>query len=293
MVGDDYCIDFAGASMPRDSADPACETGGDCFVSLGLDAVTYATRDAASGGTDAPDNLTSAQLAKIYECKDTNWKQVGGPNAQIEAYLPYTGDGTRDYFLVALGGGQEAITPGSCVSDLATPSNPGGTLASNEGINPALDSPEAIAPYSVAAYIAQGYHSAACTKADCAEVGPTTLPCKPTGSENRFSCAENGVLGLNEINGIAPAKPWPLPAPPASPVINTKFPRPFQYVVSDVVRYDGDTADRIPPGLEPMFAAKTASSPGFACTSAKARKDIEDYGFLPSFPRLGACGDVG
>src|ERR1700722_17249004 len=85
-----YCIDYARTASPRSSSDPACSTGGICYVSLAGDAEDWAVRDKASGGSDAPATLTSAQLVKIFECKDTNWKQVGGTSAPIEAYLPQT-----------------------------------------------------------------------------------------------------------------------------------------------------------------------------------------------------------
>jgi ABC-type phosphate transport system substrate-binding protein len=299
-----YCIDFARASRPRTSTDLACAPGGICFVTLAGDAVTWASRSAASGGTDAPANLTPAQLVKIYECEVTNWDQVGGQNAPIEAFLPQTGSGTRTFFLTALGGGTTPITPGSCVSDGATTGDPGGTIEENEGINPLLDSPEAIFIYSVGGYIAQAYRSAACVNAGCGPAlsGP---PCSPAGAENEFGCNVTGVLTINKINNTSPATPWPLPAPPAPPAINKnvkiskKFDPLFQRLLYDVVRYDPDTADHIPgpeagaPGgvnLEQFFASRSAGTsdsgaPGFVCGSTGTR-DIEDYGFVAE----PACG---
>jgi ABC-type phosphate transport system substrate-binding protein len=291
---DHYCIDFARSSRGRDSSDPPCATGGICFVPLAGDAVTWADRDTASGGTDAPTNLTTAQLTGIYNCSITNWDQVGGKNATIEPFLPQTGSGTRQFFLAAIG----VTAPGPCVSD------DGNTLEENEGINPVLDSPEAIYIYSVGDYIAQAYRSAPCTKADCGEVSPTSPPCAPAGSENEFGCNETGVLTINKINGSNPAKPWPLPAPPTPPAINksvkinASFDKLFQRTLYDVVRYDPNTADHIPgaeagaPGginLEKFFAADpagpfTASSPGYVCGAGRAVDGA--YGFLAS----PACG---
>jgi ABC-type phosphate transport system substrate-binding protein len=290
-----YCIDFARSSRARLSTDPPCATGGICFVALAEDAVTWADRDKASGGTDAPASLTTAQLTEIYTCKVTNWKQVGGKSATIEPFLPQTSSGTRAFFLAAI----DVTTPGACVSDVNN------TLEENEGINPVLDSPEAIFIYSVGDYIAQAYRSAPCTNAGCGEVSPTTPPCAPAGSENKFGCDETGVLTINEINGTNPATPWPLPKPPTPPAvnkgvkINAKFDNAFLRTLYDVVRYDPNTTDHIPgaeagaPGginLEKFFGAASAgkfadSSPGYACGAAGQTADGA-YGFLAS----PACG---
>jgi ABC-type phosphate transport system substrate-binding protein len=286
-----YCIDYARSSSPRSSSDPACDaSGGICFVSLAGDAVTWAVRDAASGGTDAPASLTPAQLKAIYECTDTNWKQVGGKSAPIKAYLPQTSSGTRSFFLLALGGGTTPITPGSCVSDLPTEADPDGTLEENEGINKVYDSAEAIGIYSVGLYADQAYHSAKCTKADCGEVSATKFPCSPTGTQNMFGCDETGYLGLGEISGVAPLT--------SGHTINTKFPILFQRSLYDVVRYDPHTADHIPGGesgspgsinLEQIFSASSAKVPGYICKDEASV--ITDYGFLPTW-KLSTCGVV-
>lgn len=276
----DYCIDYARSARGAESSDPPCGPGGVCFLPLAADAVTYATRDAASGGSNAPASLTAAQLARIYRCKVTNWNQVGGPNAPVRAFLPQTSSQTRAFFLTALGGGKTPITPGACVR------NAGGTLLENEGVNPVLDDPNAVFPYSVSAYIAQVYHSAACASASC-----TGSPaCTPASGQNLFGCDQHGVLGLNEINGTAPAAPWPLPAPPAQPTITGTFTPLFRHTVYDVVRYDPGTADHMPSYLEPFFAAQGASRPGWICSASQAAADISDYGFrlLPACTGTGA-----
>src|SRR6516165_11397222 len=144
----DFCIDYAGSSRGPAAGDPPCATGGICFVPIAGDAVTWATRDAASGGTDAPASLTLAQLKNIYLCKITNWAKVGGRSAPIEPFLPQTSSGTRAFWLTALGGGTTPISPGTCVSD------ENNTLQDNQGTSPVLNSAEAIVPYSVADYIA-------------------------------------------------------------------------------------------------------------------------------------------
>jgi ABC-type phosphate transport system substrate-binding protein len=282
-----YCIDYARSSSGPSSTTPACDaTGGVCYVDLAGDAVTWADRNAANGGTDAPASLTTADLVKIYECTVTNWDKVGGKNAPIEAFLPQTSSGTRTFFLTALGGGTTPITPGACVND------ENNTLEENEGINPVLDSAEAIFIFSVGDYIGQDYHSAACLNSGC-----TGSPaCDPTSSQNAFGCNETGVLGLGEINKVKP-----IAGTSASTYkINTSFDIAFQRSLYDVVRYDPNTTDHIPgsesgsPGainLEQFFSAKTASTPGYFCSNATAIAAIKAYGFLPTWS-LGTCGEI-
>ncbi len=107
------------------------------------------------------------------------------------------------------------------------------------------------------------------------------MVCNPGAGQNLFGCDVHGVLTLNKINSTAPAAPWPLPAPPASVKINSKFTPLFQNSIYTVVRYDATTADHIPAYLEKFFAASTASTKGWACSSTKAKTDIKNYGFLP------------
>jgi ABC-type phosphate transport system substrate-binding protein len=288
-----FCIDYARTSSGRTSSNPPCAAGGICFVSLAGDAVTWAARNAASGGTDAPASLTTTQLAKIFECTITNWKQVGGKSAPIQAFLPQTSAATRTFWLTALGGGVTPITPGACVSDLPTSSEPGGTLEENEGINPALNSAGAIYIYSVGDYLAQAFHSAACTNSSC-----TGNPaCTPSSTQNKFGCDETGVLGLGEISKSKPTAPWP---PVKASRINSKFSLLYQRTLYDVVRFDSHTADHIPGGesgspgginLEQFLAAKTASTPGWVCSNSTARSIIANYGFLATWP-LSICGAV-
>jgi ABC-type phosphate transport system substrate-binding protein len=289
-----YCLDYARSSRARESTDPACASGGICFVSLAGDAVTWADRSAAAGGTDAPANLSTAQLVKIYECTDTNWDQVGGQNATILPILPQTSSGTRQFFLTALGGGTTPITPGSCVVD-GTTSDPN-SVEENEGINPLQNSPEAIFPFSVGSWLSQKFRSPACTNNTPNPCSPNTTgdPCPlPKGStKNKFGCNETGVLQLNTLNGSKPTSPWP---PTKKSVVNKNFDLLFQRTIYDVVRYDANTADHIPGGesgspgginLEQFFGAS-----GYACASAQA-KVMKAYGFEPTW-KLSSCGAVG
>jgi ABC-type phosphate transport system substrate-binding protein len=285
-----YCIDFARAASPRTSSEPPYAPGGIAFVSLAGDAVTWADRSASAGGTDAPANLTAAQLVKIYECQDTNWKQVGGQNAPIQAFLPQTSSGIRTFFLLALGGGTTPITPGSCVID-GTTSDPN-SLEQNEGINPILNTPEAIYIFSVGSYISQAYHSAACINSDCSPNGSNQI-CTPSKTQNKYGCNETGVLQLNTIGNSKPTTPWPLKPTSKNVTINSAFSLVFQHTLYDVVRYDANTTDHIPgsesgaPGgsnLEAIFGAS-----GYLCTNSAAKKAIKDYGFLTNW-KLSTCG---
>jgi ABC-type phosphate transport system substrate-binding protein len=282
-----FCQDYARTSSGRSSTSPPCTTGGICFVSLAGDAVTWATRDAASGGTNAPASLTPTQLAGIFECKITNWSKVGGKSGKIQAFLPQSSAATRTFWLTALGGGTTPITPGACVNDKNN------TLEENQGIDPVLNTPDTIYIFSVGDYLAQGFHSAKCLKSSC-----TGSPaCKPTSSQNKFGCDENGVLGLGQISNQKPTTPWP---PTAKSKISTKFAPLFQRTLYDVVRFDSKTADHIPGGesgspgginLEQFLAAKSAATPGWICSNATAKQTIADYGFLATWP-LSTCGAV-
>jgi ABC-type phosphate transport system substrate-binding protein len=282
-----YCVDYARTASNPSSSTPACAAaGGVCYVDLAGDAVTWAARSAAAGGTDAPASLTVANLVKIFECQVTNWDKVGGKNAPIEAFLPQTSAATRTFWLTALGGGTTPITAGACVND------ENNTLEENEGINSVLNSPEAIFIFSVGDYIGQDYHSASCTNSGC-----TGNPaCAPTSKQNQFGCNETGVLSLGEINKVKPIAGTTA----ATYKINTSFPITFQRSLFDVVRYDPKTTDHIPgaesgaPGainLEQFFSAKSASTPGYFCSNATATAAIKAYGFLPAWP-LGTCGEI-
>jgi ABC-type phosphate transport system substrate-binding protein len=274
--GSGFCIDFARSSRGRSSTDPPYASGGIAFTALAGDAVTYATRSAAAGGTSAPGNLTTAQLAGIYQCTITDWNQVGGKAGTIAPFLPQTGSGTRSFFLLALGGGTTPITPGACVNS---------SVEENQGVDPLLNDPNAIVPFSVAKYIAEVYHSAACINANCSP-DASGVTCNPGSGQNLFGCDKHGVLTLNQINSTKPTTPWPLPAPPASVKISTGFTPLFQRVVNDVVRYDSTTADHIPAYLEKFFASSTATKKGWICSSAAGKTDLKNYGFLP----IASCG---
>ncbi len=263
VVSSTNCINFARSSRSRSPSDPPYAAGGVAFVNLAGDAVTWS----AQATTNAPATLTQAQLAAIYNCTDTNWNQVGGKNAPIHAFIPQSGSGTRAFFLSAIG----VANPGACVSDV------NGTLEENEGVNPVLNDPDAIFPYSIGKYIAERFHSATCLNSACTP-NSSGIACNPTAHQNLFGCNTHGTMVLKQISGVAPTTGKGL-----GTVINSAFPATFQRTVFEVVPWDPSTADHIPGAtspvggvnLEPIFG-----SSGFVCTNATAKADLKNYGFL-------------
>ena len=263
------CDNFANSSRPRSPTDPSFGPGGVAFAALAGDAVDWATPQT----TDAPASLTPAQLAAIYTCTDTNWSQVGGKNATIQPFLPQSGSGTLTFWLAAIG----VTTPGPCVS------NNGNKLEENEGVDPVLQNPAAIWIYSVGDWVAQKFHSAACTKSGCTG----TPPCTPKAGKNEYGCDVHGTYVVKKINGIAPTT-----GKNGGTTINPAFPATFDRILYEVVPYDPNTTDHIPgsesgaPGgvnLEKIFGAS-----GWACTNATAKLDIKNYGFVS----IGTCGST-
>jgi hypothetical protein len=265
-----FCFNYAGSARPREPMDPPYEPGGIAFAALGGNIVSWA----AQATTDAPKSLTVVQLRAIYTCTDTNWHQVGGKNAPIVPFLPEAGSDIDGLFLATIG----VTTPGPCVS------NDNDTLAENQGVNPVLDSPGAIVPYSAADYIAQKFHSAPCSNTGCSPGSGGTV-CTPTGSDNRYGCDTHGTLKLGSVDGIAPTV-----GTGRSTALNPSFPATFDYPIYAVVPYDPGTADHIPgpeagaPGgidLEQFFAAN-----GWVCLNPQAIRDLKNYGFVP----IRTCG---
>jgi ABC-type phosphate transport system substrate-binding protein len=277
------CIDFAGSSRPRGSSDPNSIS----FVNLAGDAVDYATEPAAGGGkSNVPANLTTAELAAVYECKITNWDQLpGGGNGAPVVLIPQTSSGTRSFFLSAIG----VTAPGACANDLPTTADPGGTLEENEGVNAifAKNPQDVIFPYSIADYLSQAFHSGKCFSAACTAAKSGTHKgeiCVPGKGQNLFGCNIHGTLRLNEINSTAPTTPFP---PTATATINSAFSPTFQRTLFEVVSNPSTTGFGIPPYLQPLFGPT-----GYFCTNATARKDLQHYGFLP-LPNGTAAGDCG
>jgi ABC-type phosphate transport system substrate-binding protein len=266
------CSNYARSSRARASSDPAFAPGGVAFVDLAGDAVTWS----AQATTNAPATLTTAQLAAIYNCTDTNWSQVGGANAPIHAFIPQSGSGTRAFFLAAIG----VATPGSCVSD------DNGQLEENEGVNPVLQDPDAIFPYSIGKYIAEAFHSNKCISSSCA---PTAagLTCIHTPGNNLFGCNTHGTMVLKQISGVAPTT-----GTGKGTVINPSFPATFQRTVFEVVPFDPATTDHIPGATSPVGGVNLEAlfgASGFVCSNAAAKTDLKNYGFLVT-PLCGVTG---
>jgi ABC-type phosphate transport system substrate-binding protein len=247
--GKDWCIDFARSSSGRSATSPKAGPGGVWYVALAEDAVTYATRDKASGGTNAPSSLSIKDLIGIYDCTITNWKQVGGKSAPIDAFIPQSGSGTRSFWLKQLG----LTDPGPCVNQKPE---------ENEGEYAPLDSPDTIYIFSVGSYISQADHSAKCGS-------------KPSKSQNEFGCDETGVLGLNAVDNAAGKPVSPTTGSGANTKINPAFAATtLTRTLYDIVRW-ATTASHIPTYLQSLFGSK-----GYLCTSATAKKTIASYGFL-------------
>jgi ABC-type phosphate transport system substrate-binding protein len=131
-------IDFARTTSPK-------KTDGSqnslTFFAFARDGVTWA----AVPSTQTPANLTAAQLASIYTCQTTNWKQISSklPSATIHPYLPASTFALRTFFEGALGITDAQI--GSCVGTLAEQSN--GKLIKGDK--------SALEPYSISNFLAQ------------------------------------------------------------------------------------------------------------------------------------------
>jgi ABC-type phosphate transport system substrate-binding protein len=264
-----YCTNFARSSRPRGSSDPAFGPGGVAFVNLAGDAVTWSHQKTSN----APATLTPTQLNQIYTCSVTNWNQVGGKNGTIAPFLPQSGSGTLSFWLAAIG----VTTPGPCVS------NNNNVLEENEGVNPVLNTPNAIFPYSVGDYIAQSEHSDKCLNTACT-ANSSGVICKHTPQKNQFFCDVTGTMALGQINGISPTT-----GSAGSETINTAFPSTFDRTLFNVVPYDPATTDHIPGATSPVGGVnleKIFGATGYDCTSATAKSLITHYGFL----NIATCG---
>jgi ABC-type phosphate transport system substrate-binding protein len=267
--GTGFCTDFARSSRAEATGD-----GNVTFVPFALDAVTYAT----NAGSNAPADLSTAQLLKIYTCKVTNWKQVGGHNAPIVAQLPQTASGTRKFFLTAINGGAAPATPGPCVNDLkgesaTTPPPNGNFPEENEGVDKFLKGPNVIYPYSTADYIAQVFHSAKCIKSSCAAV--KGFICHPKKGQNLFGCDVHGKMQLRDINKTSPTV-----IVKKRTQLNPKFTKLFSRFVFVVVRTKTGHPGNVPGYLQGLFGPT-----GWLLTNKAAAGDICNYGFGPLPPR--------
>ncbi|MEU3771195.1 substrate-binding domain-containing protein [Amycolatopsis keratiniphila] len=132
-------IDIARSSSPRGSSDPASFE----YYAFATDGVTWSSSATGSG---AGLTLTLAQLRGIYDGSITNWNQVGGANAAIVVYLPQTGSGTLSFFTTTVLGFDPTTKP---VTVKRFQEHDANSI-------PAADRANAIAPFSIAQWIAQG-----------------------------------------------------------------------------------------------------------------------------------------
>lgn len=240
------CLDFARSSRARKTTDPGVKPGGDVFVTFAKDAITWAARSAAKGGTDAPKSLNLTQLKAIFTCKDTNWAQVGGKSGAIKVFLPQAGSGTLSTWETDMG----ITTVGSCVSQAPE---------ENEGTFSGFNSPNAVFIWSIGAYVAQKYHSAACGKA-------------PSKTQNEFGCNLTGFIVPEEINGVNPLSSGKVPT------TNPKFPSFYWRTLYNVLRDTVAGGDHLTAKDNHFFGSK--SEHGYMCSNATAQTLIRDYGFV-------------
>jgi ABC-type phosphate transport system substrate-binding protein len=239
------CLDFARSSGGRKPTQPAFAPGGITFVAFAKDAITWAVRG-TKGGSDAPKTLDTAQLKSIFACDTKNWDKVGGKAGAIKVYLPQAGSGTLSTWEKFMGLPTSGPLP-SCISQAPE---------ENEGTFKGFNSANAIFIYSIGAYVAQKYHSAACGA-------------KPTRKQNEFGCNDTGYLTLGKIGGVSPLSSAKVPT------INPKFPKSYWRTLYNVVNYATGTKDHISKKLEGIFG-----STGYLCKSPAAKKAIVDYGFV-------------
>jgi ABC-type phosphate transport system substrate-binding protein len=267
------CVDFARSSRGQQGGDPNFAPGGAGFEALFQDAVTYSV----TSNSNAPNNLTEAQLAEVFGCTvpmttypisgggsvtyDPNtWGALLGPTAKdptadIDPILPQQGSGTLSFFTGVLGIAKTEPKCGTAFNDTVTQEP-----EENEGIDPGFlvggkPNPNVIFPFSVGVWLAQQYRSAKCGK-------------KPTKKQNMFGCAENGVLKLDGIGGVAP-----FTGSGAKAVTNPAWKEtPFERFLYAVVPFN-TTKQPIPTRLLPLLGKK-----GYFC-SKKATSVVHAYGF--------------
>jgi ABC-type phosphate transport system substrate-binding protein len=275
--GGDPCVDFAYSDRGPASTDPSTIA----FAAMDGDAIAYASPE-GSGTSPVPEGMTLADLVNIYSCTWTNWDQVpgnSGNNAPIVPVLPQNGSGTRTDFLLLLGGGVMPLAPGSCVvnaSGTTAIEGDSGLSAANEnafdpGGVPAVD---AVFPYSVADYIAQGPASNG--------VGGHASP-----------IWGHGALVLHAMTDDTGTLQQPTTTNSGGQtVINQNFPAEMQHLDYNVVRNGGTAAaPAFPttPAYEATALPAIFGPNGWICTNSTAQADMVSYGFYT----LGSlCGSL-
>lgn len=132
------CIQFA-----RSSSNNSASYAGKAltYIPFATDAVSYAVRSDST----ISKKLTTAQLTAVYNC---------AAGANFKPLLPKFGSGTRSFFLAQLGFADSAGFTSSanhtCIVEVDATSAP-----LEENVGTLLTDPKHIAPYSIAAYLAQ------------------------------------------------------------------------------------------------------------------------------------------
>ncbi|SDU81004.1 substrate-binding domain-containing protein [Jiangella alkaliphila] len=228
-------FDFA-----RSSSGPgtnASLTGQLVYVPFALDAVTTAT--GPSSTIDA-DQFTLAQLRTLY--RDGASVTVGGttytPDVNITLLIPQSGSGTRQFWADQMQ--INATTLPAWVHD-----NIGGAPFQEHDGSLLAANPNAIGPYSIAQWIAQGNSLAG-------------VPDRRNGAD------------LHNINGVAPYTE----ATPGNEVLNTAFPITRQ--VYNIVSYDEVRTGGTDATLRTAFNGPNSR----ACTATTGGQlTITTYGF--------------
>jgi ABC-type phosphate transport system substrate-binding protein len=173
-------VDVARSSRGPQTGDVDSKGNPLLFLPFAEDELKYATATT----TNAPQNLTTAQLVSIYTCVDTTWTQVGGTStATIHPVIPQSGSGTRSFFLSTLGN----ITPGTCVS----------VVQENDPTAEA-GNPNALGPFSVAQFTSRFQHS-----------GIQLNPGASNGGYDQFREVYH-VVALDPTTGTVNSLLWPL-----------------------------------------------------------------------------------
>jgi ABC-type phosphate transport system substrate-binding protein len=104
---------------------------------------TDALKVAAANATNAPANLSAAQLVDLYKCNTVNWAAIGGTAGIPIPQIPQAGSGTRNSFLADLqvANGNVAVPLGTCVQTVEENDPTSITGSALAGVN-------AIAPFS-------------------------------------------------------------------------------------------------------------------------------------------------
>jgi ABC-type phosphate transport system substrate-binding protein len=139
------CIDFARSSRGPKTGDTDLNGNPLQFLPYASDGLRYATSAPTPAFpsvpvTNAPQNLTAAQLAAIFTCTDTTWTQVGGTSTDtIQPVIPQAGSGTRTFFEQSIGITDSQL--GACV-----------ITGQEHDPTPVRANADRIAPFSVARF---------------------------------------------------------------------------------------------------------------------------------------------